>query len=1290
MVFPMDGAVMPPAEPEQPQPPLTVNVCRDGIELREQATGRLVRSYRDGEEVPQAMLDRIQGEPVMCVDRSREEDVFSVEALGRLLGGMPNRNGDVFSQDAIAGGVTRQAIQDAITVLSRQGARSDADYWAGILARRQARQDRLRAEAAAHTIGVGQASQPMRFMDAAWEVTVTRPEQEPAVHRFADPQFIGRHQVLDDPSLPGTEGVYDSSTGQRVSGSVDDPNPTTRGDEAFYGRHEVPMDPTVVIGANARDPVHSYPLPCTLCGHDAVRHAGAPCSVQGCHCPRYRTGGEDMSSLYQTLCALRNATPSTAGSTQPAQSDEAMAEMDRRILEDLRNNAPQPRSVAERIDEAVAEAGAAVVPGRAFGIRFQNSWGEEGDHARRIEVMPGAPFDQAFTDALGVPPVEQRTPYQLDQQRGWPTPASLDFTAQVEPTPPTPASPTGIAMVVTGAYELVNTEFEPVGTFVPGEGARYTFRQSHLDDMLGYVTGPECRARLSFLTESQLATTLSHLQDVIRTEVTPFVGQALTNEVQTQICNWAFELINGTVTEQRRRHESARSLHVDNPPPQFVDPSPAVNRPADRVAHVSAQAAMNQQIFNALANPHMEAEAQAAAVEHARQQVTRCRFCQHDQSSHGDDGGSVDRGCRVPGCNCSQFRVRSYDDTPRRIMPPLTPPPMEQQAADAVNEFTRNRMRENNFYRRIMPAIPVDDYDQLDRSVTNRAMARANELARAILNDNPAWGGALLDARAAASHEPENGYTGLDTVDYDLIVNRMLCIRAEQAGQSPGELWQAAGQIARREDRQEITPQERFALAPSDSLLDHFIMERQRLQRASVRRREEYQQIQQARARANELLDLIERDRLAYNSAMLELQQQGMEFYERVQHHLVIEARVRGGEWMHRNNWGYIDEEPLRAAAWAREVAQEIMARPGDPMQSGRLVEMRDEHPNRARLVEEQITLLQVQASSARHAQVVEPVAAEAAGRFLGMTVTEQERQLRAIRERNPALARRIAALVDHARHERGEEVLPRTYETVGPAVGNTAGLQRIQLENGSGFTYGMTPRLLRADFSSAADPEPQPAASTEDPMVQAREKLIRLLETPPPPLPTPVQFENIQLGSYPVNRDGAWEAAMEQILNNMGVPADVLQGTGGSTTQINFNDIRPRGEPIAASRSVDYGAGATAGDMITRVQALLLNQRTLADLQSWARQPGNLPDEARQSFLRDGLPEMFGAQLIVTENLPDGRVVIRERQDAQPMNEVNRNLTQLRRSINNIQNALNLPASPETTPATPPEEPRN
>lgn len=39
-----------------------------------------------------------------------------------------------------------------------------------------------------------------------------------------------------------------------------------------------------------------------------------------------------------------------------------------------------------------------------------------------------------------------------------------------------------------------------------------------------------------------------------------------------------------------------------------------------------------------------------------------------------------------------------------------------KQAADAVNDFTRTRMREDGFYRRIMPPIPLSN-DELDRQV---------------------------------------------------------------------------------------------------------------------------------------------------------------------------------------------------------------------------------------------------------------------------------------------------------------------------------------------------------------------------------------------------------------------------------------------------------------------------------------------------------------------------------------------------------------------------------------------
>ena len=43
-------------------------------------------------------------------------------------------------------------------------------------------------------------------------------------------------------------------------------------------------------------------------------------------------------------------------------------------------------------------------------------------------------------------------------------------------------------------------------------------------------------------------------------------------------------------------------------------------------------------------------------------------------------------------------------------------PVLEKQAVDAVNDFTRVKMREDGFYRRIMPPIPISN-DELDRQV---------------------------------------------------------------------------------------------------------------------------------------------------------------------------------------------------------------------------------------------------------------------------------------------------------------------------------------------------------------------------------------------------------------------------------------------------------------------------------------------------------------------------------------------------------------------------------------------
>ncbi len=44
-------------------------------------------------------------------------------------------------------------------------------------------------------------------------------------------------------------------------------------------------------------------------------------------------------------------------------------------------------------------------------------------------------------------------------------------------------------------------------------------------------------------------------------------------------------------------------------------------------------------------------------------------------------------------------------------------PVMEKEAVDAVNDFTRTRMREDGFFRRVMPPVPISN-DELDRQVT--------------------------------------------------------------------------------------------------------------------------------------------------------------------------------------------------------------------------------------------------------------------------------------------------------------------------------------------------------------------------------------------------------------------------------------------------------------------------------------------------------------------------------------------------------------------------------------------
>src|SRR4051812_39408291 len=74
------------------------------------------------------------------------------------------------------------------------------------------------------------------------------------------------------------------------------------------------------------------------------------------------------------------------------------------------------------------------------------------------------------------------------------------------------------------------------------------------------------------------------------------------------------------------------------------------------------------------------------------------------------------------------------DDTAelnKAVFETLVTPSMRKQAMDAVNDFTRMKMREDGFYQRINPPLKISD-DELDRSVpTNLYLSdleRLNEL----------------------------------------------------------------------------------------------------------------------------------------------------------------------------------------------------------------------------------------------------------------------------------------------------------------------------------------------------------------------------------------------------------------------------------------------------------------------------------------------------------------------------------------------------------------------------------
>lgn len=61
----------------------------------------------------------------------------------------------------------------------------------------------------------------------------------------------------------------------------------------------------------------------------------------------------------------------------------------------------------------------------------------------------------------------------------------------------------------------------------------------------------------------------------------------------------------------------------------------------------------------------------------------------------------------------TQSEIRLLNET---LLDQLSSPGMEKQAIDAVNDFTRTKMREDGFYRRILPPVQISN-DQLDRQV---------------------------------------------------------------------------------------------------------------------------------------------------------------------------------------------------------------------------------------------------------------------------------------------------------------------------------------------------------------------------------------------------------------------------------------------------------------------------------------------------------------------------------------------------------------------------------------------
>lgn len=143
---------------------------------------------------------------------------------------------------------------------------------------------------------------------------------------------------------------------------------------------------------------------------------------------------------------------------------------------------------------------------------------------------------------------------------------------------------------------------------------------------------------------------------------------------------------------------------------------------------------------------------------------------------------------------------QSSRDLNAAIFEQLSNPDLSQQAADAVNDFTRTRMREVGFARRIMPPLTITD-DELDRSVDSQTATLARQIASDILasqhGSRDEWPEHLeWAARASRYHG----------IDQEIVHHTLLVMRCEHRGVEARDYWDRAQDYTRQ--LSQMTPEQ--------------------------------------------------------------------------------------------------------------------------------------------------------------------------------------------------------------------------------------------------------------------------------------------------------------------------------------------------------------------------------------------------------------------------------------------------------------------------------------------------